>query len=126
MLDEILAATRARVEKEKETQPLEELQDFAGLAPAPRPFASALARQGAVNIIHRREIAAAEDPEEKRVELIEDYESRFNNPYVAAELGLVDEIIEPRETRVKLIRALEMLRTKREKLPQKKHGNGPQ
>ena len=82
--------------------------------------------QGAVNIIHRRELAAAADEEGKRSELIADYEKRFNNPYVAAELGLVDEIIEPRETRVKLIRAMEMLRTKRESLPPKKHGNGPQ
>ena len=82
--------------------------------------------QGAVNIIHRREIASAEDPDVKRAELIEDYEQKFNNPYVAAELGLVDEVIEPRETRVKLIRAMEVLRTKREKLPPKKHGNGPQ
>ncbi len=82
--------------------------------------------QGAVNIIHRRDIEAADEPEAKRAELIEDYERRFNNPYAAAELGLVDEVIEPRETRVKLIRALEVLRTKREVLPPKKHGNGPQ
>jgi acetyl-CoA carboxylase carboxyltransferase component len=82
--------------------------------------------QGAVNIIHRRELAASSDPESTRSELIADYEERFNNPYVAAELGLVDEIIEPRETRLKLIRAMEMLRTKRESLPPKKHGNGPQ
>jgi propionyl-CoA carboxylase beta chain len=82
--------------------------------------------QGAVNIIHRRDLASSDDPDEKRAELIADYETRFNNPYVAAELGLVDEIIEPRETRLKLIRAMEMLRTKRESLPPKKHGNGPQ
>lgn len=81
---------------------------------------------GAVNIIHRRELAGSDEPETRRAELIEDYERRFNNPYVAAELGLVDEVIEPRETRVKLIRAMEMLRTKRETLPPKKHGNGPQ
>ncbi len=81
---------------------------------------------GAVNIIHRRELAESDDPDDRREELISDYESRFNNPYVAAELGLVDEVIEPRETRVKLIRAMEMLRTKRETLPPKKHGNGPQ
>ena len=80
---------------------------------------------GAVNIIHRRAIAEAEDPEQRRAELIADYEARFNNPYVAAELGLVDEVIEPRETRYKLIRAMEMLRTKRETLPPKKHGNLP-
>ena len=82
--------------------------------------------QGAVNIIHRRDIEGDEDPESKRAELISDYERRFNNPYVAAELGLVDEVIEPRETRVKLIKAMDMLRTKRETLPPKKHGNGPQ
>jgi propionyl-CoA carboxylase beta chain len=81
--------------------------------------------QGAVNIIHRRELTA-DDGETKRAELIADYEETFNNPYVAAELGLVDEVIEPRETRYKLIRALEVLRTKREKMPPKKHGNGPQ
>src|ERR671911_2130526 len=78
--------------------------------------------QGAVNIIHRRELAAANDTEARRQELIADYETRFNNPYVAAELGLVDEIIEPRDTRLKLIRAMEMLRSKRESLPPKKHG----
>lgn len=81
---------------------------------------------GAVNIIHRRELADSDNPEDKRNELIGDYEERFNNPYVAAELGLVDEVIEPRNTRIKLIRAMEMLRTKRESLPPKKHGNGPQ
>jgi propionyl-CoA carboxylase beta chain len=78
-----------------------------------------------VNIIHRRELSSSDDPEGRRAELIADYEERFNNPYVAAELGLVDEIIEPRETRTKLIRSMEMLRTKRETLPPKKHGNGP-
>jgi propionyl-CoA carboxylase beta chain len=80
---------------------------------------------GAVNVIFRREIAASEDPEQRRAELITEYEERFNNPYRAAELGLVDEVIEPRQTRPKLIRALEMLRTKRETLPPKKHGNIP-
>ena len=82
--------------------------------------------KGAVNIIHRRELSGADDADARRTELIEDYESKFNNPYVAAELGLVDEVIEPRETRVKLIRAMEMLRSKRVTLPTKKHGNGPQ
>ncbi|GMQ97822.1 MAG: acyl-CoA carboxylase subunit beta [Acidimicrobiia bacterium] len=80
---------------------------------------------GAVNVIHRRELADAEDPERKRTELVEDYEDRFNNPYVAAQNGLVDNVIEPRETRPKLIAALEMLRNKRETLPPKKHGNIP-
>ncbi|HLU53270.1 MAG TPA: acyl-CoA carboxylase subunit beta [Acidimicrobiia bacterium] len=81
--------------------------------------------QGAVNVIFRRELKEAEDPEARRAELIADYEARFNNPYRAAELGLVDDVVEPRETRVKLIRALRMLRTKRKTLPQKKHGNIP-
>ena len=81
--------------------------------------------QGAVNIISRREIADAEEPEQRRTELIAEYQERFNNPYRAAELGLVDEVIEPRQTRPKLIRALEMLRNKRETLPPKKHGNIP-
>ncbi|MDP2624167.1 MAG: acyl-CoA carboxylase subunit beta [Actinomycetota bacterium] len=81
--------------------------------------------QGAVNVIHRREIAEAEDPETRRTELIESYEGAFSNPYVAAERGLVDEVIEPRETRPRLIQALEMLRNKRVNLPPKKHGNIP-
>ncbi len=80
---------------------------------------------GAVNVIFRREVADAEDPAARRSELIEDYERQFNNPYLAAELGLVDEVIEPRETRVKLIRGLDMLRTKRDTLPARKHGNIP-
>ncbi len=81
--------------------------------------------QGAVNVIFRRQIGDAPDPHEKRRELIDDYETQFNNPYRAAELGLVDEVIEPRETRVKLIKALDMLRTKRETLAPRKHGNIP-
>jgi propionyl-CoA carboxylase beta chain len=81
--------------------------------------------QGAVNVIFRRELQDSEDPEQKRTELISDYEATFNNPYQAAELGLVDEVIEPRETRMKLIRAFDMLRNKRDRMPQKKHGNIP-
>jgi acetyl-CoA carboxylase carboxyltransferase component len=81
--------------------------------------------QGAVNVIHRRDIAAAPDPDARRSELITEYEQRFNNPYLAAERGLVDDVIEPRETRPRLIRALEMLRNKREAMPPKKHGNIP-
>jgi propionyl-CoA carboxylase beta chain len=78
-----------------------------------------------VNVIFRRELQDSEDPEQKRTELISDYEATFNNPYQAAELGLVDEVIEPRETRMKLIRAFDMLRNKRDRMPQKKHGNIP-
>ena len=80
---------------------------------------------GAVNIINKRELAEADDPEARRVELISEYEDRFNNPFIAAERGLVDEIIEPRQTRPRLINALEMLRTKRQAMPPRKHGNIP-
>ncbi|NNJ46215.1 MAG: acyl-CoA carboxylase subunit beta, partial [Acidimicrobiia bacterium] len=80
---------------------------------------------GAVNIIHRRELAGAENPEAERTRLIAEYEETFANPYLAAESGLVDEVILPRETRPRLIRALDMLRTKRETPPPKKHGNIP-
>jgi acetyl-CoA carboxylase carboxyltransferase component len=81
--------------------------------------------QGAVNIIFRKELEAAEDPETRRVELVEEYTERFANPYVAAERGYVDDVIDPRDTRAVLCRALDMLRTKQEKLPQRKHGNVP-
>ncbi|MCL1601145.1 MAG: acyl-CoA carboxylase subunit beta [Actinomycetia bacterium] len=81
--------------------------------------------QGAVNVIHRRALATADDPETARAELVAEYEEKFNNPYIAAENGLVDDVIEPRETRPRLIRALDMLRDKRETLPAKKHGNIP-
>ncbi len=81
--------------------------------------------QGAVNVIHRRELAAADDPDDRRRQLIDEYEDRFNNPYIAAEQGFVDEIIEPRETRPRLIRTLDMLRNKRVGATPKKHGNIP-
>src|ERR687891_387953 len=81
--------------------------------------------EGAVNIVHRRELKEAEDPEARRKELIAQYEERFNAPYLAAERGYVDDVIEPSETRIRLIRALRMLRTKREAVPARKHGNIP-
>jgi propionyl-CoA carboxylase beta chain len=81
--------------------------------------------EGAVNIIFRREIKAAEDAAERRRELVSEYEDRFSNPYVAAERGYVDDVIEPAETRPKLIKALRMLKTKREQVPPRKHGNIP-
>ncbi len=81
--------------------------------------------QGAVNILYRNEIAAADDPESRRAELIADYEDTLANPYIAAERGYVDAVIAPHETRVEVARALRMLRTKRETLPPKKHGNIP-
>ncbi len=81
--------------------------------------------KGAVNIIHRRELREADDVEAESQRLIDDYEDRFNNPYVAAERGYIDDVIEARETRPRLIRALEMLRNKREATPPRKHGNIP-
>ncbi|MBM3675252.1 MAG: acyl-CoA carboxylase subunit beta [Actinobacteria bacterium] len=80
---------------------------------------------GAVNIIFRKEIEAADDAVSRRVELIEEYTERFANPYSAAERGYVDDVIDPRDTRRVLVEALTMLRTKKEKLPQRKHGNMP-
>ena len=81
--------------------------------------------QGAVNIIFRKDIETAEEPEARRAELISEYTERFANPYIAAERGYVDDVIDPRETRRVLVRSLNMLRTKREQLPQRKHGNMP-
>jgi acetyl-CoA carboxylase carboxyltransferase component len=81
--------------------------------------------EGAVNIIHRKEIAEAGDAEGKRKELIDDYTEKFSNPYIAAESGYIDAVIDPADTRRKLIQSLEMLRSKRETIPQRKHGNIP-
>jgi len=79
----------------------------------------------AVNVIFRRQIAEAEDPDAKREELIAGYEEQFNNPMVAAEMGYIDDVIDPRETRPYLIKALQMIRTKRPERPPRKHGNIP-
>ena len=81
--------------------------------------------QGAVNILYRSELADAKDPDEKRAELITEYEDHLANPYIAAERGYVDAVISPHETRVEVVRALRLLRSKREVLPAKKHGNIP-
>jgi acetyl-CoA carboxylase carboxyltransferase component len=81
--------------------------------------------EGAVNIIFKRELAAADDPAKLRDELVADYRERFANPYVAAARGDIDDIIEPRDTRPRLINALEMLRNKRDSNPPRKHGNMP-
>ena len=80
---------------------------------------------GAVNIIYREEIGNAENPEQRRAELIADYQERFTNPYVAANRGYLDDVIDPAQTRPTIIRALEMLQNKRDTLPAKKHGNIP-
>ena len=79
----------------------------------------------AVKIIFRRELAEAHDPAARQAELVEDYQNRFANPYVAAERGYVDAVIEPKETRPALIRALRLARGKRQSLPARKHGNIP-
>jgi propionyl-CoA carboxylase beta chain len=81
--------------------------------------------EGAVNIVYRRELQKAEDAEKLRREKVDEFRERFANPYIAAERGWVDAIIEPRDTRPKLIAALRMLETKRDTLPPKKHGNIP-
>jgi propionyl-CoA carboxylase beta chain len=81
--------------------------------------------QGAVNILHRRKLADAENPEELRRQLITEYEDTLLNPYEAAERGYVDAVILPSDTRAQLVRALRTLRNKRETLPPKKHGNIP-
>ncbi len=81
--------------------------------------------EGAVNVVHRKALAAAEDPKSLRNELLADYRQRFANPYVAASQGYLDAVIAPRETRPRLIAALKVLRGKRASLPMKKHGNIP-
>ena len=81
--------------------------------------------EGAVNIIHRSEIKASDQPEQRRAELIDDYQRQFINPYIAASRGMIDDVIDPADTRPKIIRALDMLDNKRESLPPKKHGSIP-
>jgi len=81
--------------------------------------------EGAVNVVFRKEIRDAEDPDAERQRLIAEYRQKFANPYRAAELGYVDEVIKPEDTRPRVIRAFEMLRTKRQENPPKKHGNIP-
>jgi propionyl-CoA carboxylase beta chain len=81
--------------------------------------------QGAVNILYRSELKHADDAEAMRAELVDDYEQKLANPYLAAERGYVDAVISPHETRVEVVRALRLLRSKRETLPPKKHGNIP-
>ena len=78
--------------------------------------------QGAVEIIYRRDLADADDPEQKRKELLDEYIERYANPYIAAERGYIDNVIDPAETRAKVIAGFEMLRTKREELRPRKHG----
>jgi propionyl-CoA carboxylase beta chain len=81
--------------------------------------------EGAVNIVYRRELADAPDPAEARQRKVEEFRERFANPFVAAERGYVDDVIEPRQTRPRVIRALRMLENKVDTMPRKKHGNIP-
>jgi propionyl-CoA carboxylase beta chain len=78
--------------------------------------------EGAVNVLNAKELATAIDSVAKKAELLADYNEKFANPYIAAEKGYVDEVIMPRETRKKLVRALALLETKRDSTPPKKHG----
>jgi acetyl-CoA carboxylase carboxyltransferase component len=80
---------------------------------------------GAVNVIFRKELAAAADPESLRSELIEEYTRQLVHPHYSAERGLVDDVIDPVQTRAAVARGLAMLRTKRKPAPQRKHGNIP-
>ncbi len=81
--------------------------------------------QGAVGIVYKRELDAATDPVARRAELVEEYTERYANPYIAAERGYVDDVIDPADTRKMLSRGLSILRTKKEELPKRKHGNVP-
>jgi acetyl-CoA/propionyl-CoA carboxylase carboxyl transferase subunit len=81
--------------------------------------------QGAVNVLYSDELDEADDPEQRRQELIDEYREEFANPYTAADRGFVDDVLEPKDTRAQLISDLEMLRSKRKSQPDKKHGNIP-
>jgi acetyl-CoA carboxylase carboxyltransferase component len=81
--------------------------------------------QGAVDIVYRREVQDADDPDARRAELVDEYVERFANPYIAAERGYIDDVIDPADTRGVLIKSLDLLRSKREELPKRKHGNIP-
>jgi acetyl-CoA carboxylase carboxyltransferase component len=91
----------------------------------PNAEIAVMGASGAVNILFRNELKNAENPKARRAELVSDYEEKFNNPYVAASRGLIDDVIEPRDTRRVLIRALEVTLSKREKHAPRKHGISP-
>ena len=91
----------------------------------PNAEIAVMGAEGAVNVLFRKDVAAADDPDARRKELVADYEEKFNNPYVAAARGLIDDVIEPRDTRRMLICALELTLSKRETHVPKKHGISP-
>lgn len=81
--------------------------------------------EGAVQIVFKKEIEEAEEPKKREAQLVREYRDRFANPYIAAGMGYLDDVIEPPETRPRVISAFTVLRTKRETRPPKKHGNIP-
>ena len=91
----------------------------------PTAEVAVMGAEGAVNIVYRRELAAAGDQAAVRREKVEEFRDRFANPFVAAERGYVDDVIEPRETRMRVIRGFKMLENKVDTMPRKKHGNIP-
>lgn len=91
----------------------------------PTAQVAVMGAQGAVNILYRKDFKAANDPKAVREEKIAEYQEAFDNPYIAAERGWIDSVITPSETRAQIVKSLRMLRTKRESLPPKKHGNIP-
>ncbi|RIK53639.1 MAG: methylmalonyl-CoA carboxyltransferase, partial [Chloroflexi bacterium] len=91
----------------------------------PNAEIAVMGAEGAVNVLFRKEVSDAPDPEAKRAELVEEYQTKFNNPYIAAGRGLIDDVIAPRDTRRILIRALELTLSKRERHLPKKHGISP-
>ncbi len=91
----------------------------------PNAEVAVMGPEGAANIIFAKEIQNSDNPEETRAKKIEEYREKFANPYVAASMGMIDDVIDPRETRIKLIQSLDMLRNKKEERPKKKHGNIP-
>jgi propionyl-CoA carboxylase beta chain len=91
----------------------------------PKAEIAVMGPEGAINVLYRRELAEAENPEILRANLVQEYRDTFANPYVAASWGYLDDVIEPSQTRPSLINALEMLQNKRDENPPKKHGNIP-
>jgi len=91
----------------------------------PNAEVAVMGSEGAVDIIQREQIRGASEPDAERKRLIAEYGERFQNPYIAASRGFLDDVIDPRETRGKFIRALEMLQNKTDSNPPKKHGNIP-
>ncbi len=91
----------------------------------PKAEIAVMGPEGAINVLYRREMAEATDPDARKSELVQEYRDKFANPYVAASWGYLDDVIEPSQTRPRLINALEMLQNKRDENPPKKHGNIP-